>query len=99
MIINAYKIDVELQQTVQLVRDGNKTNYLVVDDGGLYYKNILCLSNVKELKKKFMHEAHNTVFTMHLGGNKIYQDLKQYYWWQGMKNNIADYVSRCLTCQ
>ena len=41
----------------------------------------LCVSNVKELKKKLMYESHNNVFTMHLGGNKMNQDLKQFYWW------------------
>ena len=30
-------------------------------------------------EKKLMYESHNTVFTMHPGGNKMYQDLKQYY--------------------
>ena len=29
-----------------------------------------------ELKKKMMYESHNTIFTMHPGGNKMYQDLK-----------------------
>ena len=51
------------------------------------------------MKKKLMYESHNTVFTMHPGGNKMYQDLKQYYWWRGMKKDIAEYVSKCLTCQ
>ena len=46
-----------------------------------------------------MYESHNTIFTMHLGGNKMYQDLKQYYWWQGMKKDIEGCVSKCLTCQ
>ncbi|GJU48877.1 putative reverse transcriptase domain-containing protein [Tanacetum coccineum] len=30
--------------------------------------------------------------------NKMYQDLKQLYWWPNMKANIATYVSKCLTC-
>ena len=46
-----------------------------------------------------MYERHNTVFTMHPGSNKMYLDLKQYYWWRGMKKDIADYVSKCLICQ
>ena len=29
----------------------------------------------------------------------MYQDLKQLYWWNGMKKDVADFVSRCLTCQ
>ena len=52
-----------------------------------------------ELKKKLMYESHNTVFTMHPGGNKMYQDLKQYYWWRMMKKDVTEYVYKCLTCQ
>ncbi|GJR02677.1 putative reverse transcriptase domain-containing protein [Tanacetum coccineum] len=33
-----------------------------------------------------------------LGSNKMYQDLKQLYWWPNIKANIATYVSKCLTC-
>ena len=33
----------------------------------------------KEQKKKLLFEAHNAVFTMHPGGNKMYQNLKQHY--------------------
>ena len=29
----------------------------------------------------------------------MYHDLSQYYWWCGMKRDISDFVSRCLTCQ
>ena len=46
-----------------------------------------------------MYESHNTVFILHLVGNKMYQDLKQYYWWRGMKKDIEEYVSKCLTYQ
>ena len=50
-------------------------------------------------KQKLLFEAHNTVFTMHPGGNKMYQDLKQFYRWKGMKRDVTEYVSKCLTCQ
>ena len=52
-----------------------------------------------ELKKKLPDEAHNKVLTMHPRGNKRYQDLKQCYWWKGMKRDVMDYVSKYLTCQ
>nr|GFA51964.1 putative reverse transcriptase domain-containing protein [Tanacetum cinerariifolium] len=32
------------------------------------------------------------------GSDKMYQDLKQLYWWSNMKAKIATYVSKCLTC-
>ena len=97
-MIDAQKNDIKLQQSVELVINRDKTAYSIEEDGGLYYKNILCVPNVQELKKKLMYESHNSVFTMPLRGNKMYQDLKQYYWWRGMKKDIAEYVSKCLTC-
>ena len=42
MMIDAQKNDVKLQQMVQLVGNGDKTNYFIKGDGGLYYKSRLC---------------------------------------------------------
>ena len=39
------------------------------------------------------------MFAVHPGGNKMYQDLKRQYWWSGMKKDVAQFVSTCLTCQ
>ena len=75
MMISAQKNDVELQKKVQMVRDGDKTDFSVKEVGSLYFQNRLCVSYDKELKKKLLFEAHNTVFTMHTGGNKLYQNL------------------------
>ena len=99
MIIDAQKDDVKLQERIQLVGNGDKTNYSINDDGGLYYKTRLSVPNVQDLKRKLMYESHNTVFTMPPRSNKMYQDLKQYYWWRGMKREVTEYVSKCLTCQ
>ena len=29
----------------------------------------------------------------------MYRDLRQYYWWNNMKKEIAKYVGKCLTYQ
>nr|GFC08441.1 transposon Ty3-I Gag-Pol polyprotein [Tanacetum cinerariifolium] len=29
----------------------------------------------------------------------MYHDLKQYFWWSGMKRDVATFVSKCLICQ
>ena len=99
MIIDAQKNDEKLQKKLQIVRNGDKTKFLEKEAGSLYFQNRLCVPDDKELKKKLLSEAHNTVFTMHHGGNKMYQDLKQFYWWKGMKRDVTEYVSKCLTCQ
>ena len=46
-----------------------------------------------------MGEAHSSGYTVHPGGTKMYQDLKSHFWWNGMKRDIADFVSRCEICQ
>jgi hypothetical protein len=36
---------------------------------------------------------------IHPGSTKMYQDLRQHFWWTRMKREIAKYVSECDTCQ
>ena len=42
-----------------------------------------------------MAEAHGSRYSIHPGSTKMYHDLKLIYWWDGMKNNIAEYVAMC----
>ena len=78
MIVNSHKDDTKLQEIVQLVSTGDKTDYAIDESGGLLYKSRLCVQNDMDLRKKILYESHNTVFTMHPRGNKMYQDMKQY---------------------
>ncbi|GKB38048.1 putative reverse transcriptase domain-containing protein, partial [Tanacetum coccineum] len=48
--------------------------------------------------KLIMDEAHTSRYLVHPGADKMYYDLRDLYWWPGMKRDIAEYVSRCLTC-
>ena len=98
MNIDAQKNDEELQKKLQMVRDADETEFSVKEAGSMYFHNILCVLDDKELKKKLLFEAHNTIFTMHPGGNKMCQDLKQFYWWKGMKRDVTEYVFKCLMC-
>ncbi|GJZ86708.1 putative reverse transcriptase domain-containing protein [Tanacetum coccineum] len=45
-----------------------------------------------------MDEAYKSKYTIHSGADKMYYDLRDRYWWPGMKKDIAAYVSKCLTC-
>nr|GEY72316.1 putative reverse transcriptase domain-containing protein [Tanacetum cinerariifolium] len=63
----------------------------------------LCLNNRSwvpcfgDLRTLVMHESHKSKYSIHPGYDKMYQDMKQLYWWPNMKANIATYVSKCLT--
>jgi homoserine kinase len=57
------------------------------------------LPNDAKLRKEILDEAHKTQYTIHLGSTNMYQDLKKNYWWSDMKRDIAEYVTRCPSCQ
>ena len=59
----------------------------------------LCIIDVDELRKEIMEEAHFSAYNIHLGSTKKHNDLKDTYWWNGMKRDIAEFMSKCLTCQ
>ncbi|GJT47142.1 reverse transcriptase domain-containing protein [Tanacetum coccineum] len=54
--------------------------------------------NVGGVRTKIMDETHKTRYSVHLGADKMYYDLRDMYWWPSMKKEIAIYVSKCLTC-
>jgi hypothetical protein len=45
--------------------------------------------NIKELKDKILCEVHESAYSIHPGGNKMYNDLKATYWWYKMKKDVA----------
>jgi hypothetical protein len=55
--------------------------------------------NIKKLEDKILCEAHESNYSIHSGGNKMYHDLKATYWWYGMNRDVAEYIDLCDTCQ
>nr|GEW43440.1 hypothetical protein [Tanacetum cinerariifolium] len=51
-----------------------------------------------DLQTVIMHEPHKSKYSIHPGSDKMYQDMKELYWWPNIKADIATYVSKCLTC-
>nr|GEX93192.1 hypothetical protein [Tanacetum cinerariifolium] len=49
------------------------------------------------LKNKIL-EAQGEAFKDLKAPDKMYYDLRDLYWWHGMKRDIVEYVSMCLTC-
>ncbi|GJX81416.1 putative reverse transcriptase domain-containing protein [Tanacetum coccineum] len=68
------------------------------DDGGIYFFDRIWIPSVGGVRKLIMDEAHTSRYSIHPGADKMYHDLRDLYWWPGMKRDIAEYVSKCLTC-
>ncbi|GJV54184.1 putative reverse transcriptase domain-containing protein [Tanacetum coccineum] len=68
------------------------------EDGSLHYMDRIWVPLVGGVRTKIMDEAHKTRYYVHPGEDKMYYDLRDMYWWPGMKKEIAIYVSKSLTC-
>ncbi|XP_070002122.1 uncharacterized protein [Nicotiana sylvestris] len=71
----------------------------VGDDGVLRMQGRVCVHNVDGLRELILVEAHSSRYSIHPGVSKIYQNLRQHYWWRRIKKDIVAYVARCLNCQ
>jgi hypothetical protein len=46
-----------------------------------------------------LREDHDSTYYVHPGSTRMYQDLKEKYWWYGLKRDVATYVTLCDICQ
>ncbi|GKB87719.1 putative reverse transcriptase domain-containing protein [Tanacetum coccineum] len=66
-------------------------------DGTLYYLHRIWVPLKGDVRTLIMNEDHKSKYSLHPGADKMYYDLRDRYWWPGMKKDIAEYVSKCLT--
>ncbi|GKB36627.1 putative reverse transcriptase domain-containing protein [Tanacetum coccineum] len=66
-------------------------------DGTLCFNGRSWLPCYGDLRTVIMHESHKSKYSIHLGSDKMYQEMKKLYWWPNIKANITTYVSKCLT--
>jgi hypothetical protein len=55
--------------------------------------------NIQKIKDVILRESHESAYSIHPRGTKMYQDLKDRDRWYGMKGDIGEYVALCDTCQ
>jgi hypothetical protein len=67
--------------------------------GVLWFNNRFVVTKDHPLRRQILDEAHLSKFSIHPGSTKMYQDIRQKFWWTRMKREIAKYVSECDTCQ
>ncbi|KAL0403807.1 UNVERIFIED_CONTAM: Transposon Ty3-I Gag-Pol polyprotein [Sesamum radiatum] len=91
--------DMELERIKNKVEAGSSSDFHIKNDGSLYMRNRLYVPSDSDLKRDIMSEAHRSRLSVHPGSTKMYRDLKENFWWNGMKSDIAEYVLKCITCQ
>ncbi|XP_050227663.1 uncharacterized protein LOC126677201 [Mercurialis annua] len=90
--------DPQLKRVMEEVEKGKCQDFSVVN-GTLKYGTRLCVPDIENLRQKIMEETHGSTYSIHPGSTKMYRDIKEMYWWNGMKRDIAEFVARCPVCQ
>jgi hypothetical protein len=79
--------------------DGKATDFRVNDRGTLWLKDRICVPQDQEIHTEILREAHNSKYAIHTGCMKMYQDLKDRFWWNDMRTDIAEFVAKCDICR
>jgi hypothetical protein len=98
-IKDGWKNDEKINEIRQLTLDGKGKDFWEDVEGVVWFKDRVCVSDIKLIWELILKEAHETAYSIHPGSEKMYQDLKKRFWWYGMKREIAEYVAICDSCQ
>jgi hypothetical protein len=58
------------------------------DQGTIWFRNRICVPKIDHLRETILKEAHDSAYSIHPGSTKMYQYLKQKYWWYGIKTML-----------
>ena len=72
------------------------TWYSLNEKGLILYKNRLYIPNVPKIKLLILNEIHKTPYSGHPSYEKTITMLQKDYFWPNMKNELAEYIAKCL---
>jgi hypothetical protein len=78
---------------------GKALDFTEDEQGTIWFKKIICVQEIEHLSQLILRESHDSAYSIQLGSTKTYQDLKEKYWWYGLKRDVVIYVALCDECQ
>ncbi|XP_016755139.1 uncharacterized protein [Gossypium hirsutum] len=92
-------MDETLGARLRQVENGKTSDFGINSEGVLCFCGRMCIPKDNDLRQSILQEAHSSLYAMHPGGNKMYQNLRKLYWWPGLKRELMEFVGKCLVCQ
>jgi SpoVK/Ycf46/Vps4 family AAA+-type ATPase len=66
---------------------------------GTFKKKVTYLEETDEATKgKILHENHDSILGVHRDMNKIFEAIKQHFYWPNMEQEMEEYVRKCTKC-
>jgi hypothetical protein len=97
-IREAQKVDTEIDEIKENMSKGKGDGFREDDQGIIWFEKRVCVPRDPEIKRLIFQEAHDSPYSIHPGNTKMYMDLKERFWWTGMKREIAEFIALCDVC-
>jgi hypothetical protein len=91
--------DAKIQEIKDLITEGRGLEFTEDEQGTVWFTDRMCVPEIESLRETILKKAHDLDYSIHPGSTKMYQDLKQKYWWYGLKRDVAAHVAMCDVCQ
>jgi hypothetical protein len=89
----------KIKEIKTLIGLGKAPDFMKDEQGTVWFKKRICVSEVEHLRQLILREAHDLFYSIHPESTKMYQDLKEKYWWYSLKRDVATHVALCDVCQ
>jgi len=81
--------DPSRKRIVVLLGTYQAKDFVMGEDGILRFKGKVCIPTNEDLKRMILEEGHKSHLSLRPDMNKMYQDLKESFWWSGMRKEIT----------
>ena len=90
--------DEKIKEIREQMKERKAPDFTEYAQGTIWFKKKNCVPDIKSIRETILREAHDSAYSVHPESTKMYQDLKQLYWWYGMKRDVAAHVALCDIC-
>jgi hypothetical protein len=91
--------DAKIQDIKDLITEGRGLEFMEDEQDTVWIKDRICVPEIESLRETILKEADDSDYSIHPRSTKIYQVLKQKYWWYGLKRDVVAHVAMCEVCQ
>jgi hypothetical protein len=102
-IVEAVTTDQHYVQVIKILQHNDiqhkYKDYKLEENEILLFWNKVYVLNSQELRNLVLTKMHNVPYTGHLGYRKNITTVRCQYFWPGIKNDVTEYLARCMKCQ
>ena len=73
--------EAKIQEINDLITKERGPEFMENEQGTVWFKDRICVPDIESIRETILKEAHDSDYSIHPGSTKMYQDLKQKYWW------------------